>query len=95
VTSPSLQPLQDEVARAAVSLGNLGRMWLPPQIRNVLWHRHRGDGPKALALYASQAEAIAKRGIALGELWAPGDAKDVNEWAQEEARKSAEIDNFD
>jgi hypothetical protein len=72
---------------AAVSLGNLGRMWLPPQIRNVLWHRHRGDGPKALALYASQAEAIAKRGIALGELWAPGDAKDVNEWAQEEARK--------
>lgn len=71
---------------ATVSLGNLGRAWLPDPIREVLWHRHRGDGPEAVAAYTRQAEALRARGVIIGELWAPGAAKDVNEWLQQEAR---------
>lgn len=72
---------------AAISLGNLGKIWLPESIKSVLWHRHRGDPPEAVALYQSQAEALRKRGIALADLWAPGDCKDVNEWLQAQERE--------
>jgi hypothetical protein len=70
---------------AAVSLGNLGRMWLPPFIEGVLWHRHRGDPPEAVKAYESQAKKIAERGLGLAEIWAPDGAKDVNEWLQKQA----------
>lgn len=72
---------------AAIGLGNLGKMWLPTQVDTLFWHRHRGDGPPAVALYQRQVEELARREIAVNELLAPGEFKDVNEWLQAEAAK--------
>lgn len=71
---------------AAIALGNLGKMWLPPSIDTLFWHRHRGDGPAAVATYERQVAALAERGVAEQDLWAPEPHKDVNDWLQAEAR---------
>lgn len=75
---------------AAVALGNLGRMFVPKQCGGVYWHRHRGDAPEAERAYAVQCEQLERRGIALREVWAPGAAKDFNEWLMGEAARGAQ-----
>jgi hypothetical protein len=74
---------------ASVSLGNLGKMFLPRQCGGIYWHRHRGDPPQAIADYEKQLDQLDQRGIAVREVWAPDEAKDFNEWLQREAKKAA------
>lgn len=69
---------------AALSLGNLGKVWAPKALTGIYWHRHRGDGPAAQALYETQKRRLSERGVLLAEVWAPGEHKDFNEWLQSE-----------
>lgn len=71
---------------AAVSLSNLGNIELPPQIGGIYWHRHRGDPPEAVEAYEHAADRLARRGIALRDVWAPGDFKDFTAYAEAEYR---------
>lgn len=50
--------------------------------REILWHRHRGDGPGATKAFEVARDKVEAMGIAVTDLWAPGDAKDINEWLQ-------------
>lgn len=70
---------------AAVALSHLGAMFVPPQAAGIVWHRHRGDPDEAVRQYERQAEALARRGIALREVWAPDGCKDFNAWLMAEA----------
>jgi hypothetical protein len=58
---------------AALSLGNLGKIWAPKALTGIYWHRHRGDGPAAQALYETQQRRLSERGVLLAEVWAPGE----------------------
>jgi hypothetical protein len=69
----------------SVSLGNMGAMILPAQCGGLYWHRHRGDGPEAEAQFFRAREQQQARGVRVVDLWAPGDAKDFNEWLMREA----------
>ena len=63
-----------------VALPFLGRAYLPPQCGGVLWHRHRGDGPQAVAAVERQYQALRARGLDVKEIWAPDGEKDFNAW---------------
>ena len=72
-----------------VALGFLGRAFLPKQCGGVLWHRHRGDGDQAMAQLDKQYKALAARGLAVKEVWAPQGEKDFNAWLMKQAFERA------
>ena len=72
-----------------VALPFLGRVFLPPQCGGVLWHRHRGDGPQAVAALERQYQALRARGLAVKEIWAPDGEKDFNAWLMKQASGAA------
>jgi hypothetical protein len=69
-----------------VALPFLGRAFLPKQCGGVLWHRHRGDGPKAVGDLERQYQALRARGIDVKEIWAPDNEKDFNAWLMKQNR---------
>ena len=72
---------------AAIGLTHLGAMFIPKQCGGVIWHRHRGDGPQAIAQLNRQYDALNARGFEVREAFAPDGAKDFNEWLQREGAR--------
>ncbi len=68
-----------------VALPFLGKAFLPKQVGGVLWHRHRGDGPEAVAALTKQYRALEARGVPVKEIWAPDGEKDFNAWIMKQA----------
>lgn len=80
----------DRRVLAAVSLTNIGEVWLPETIRTVMVAADRDDNMAARRALSNAVEKLRSRGLTVKLRFPPGGAKDYNAYVQDNVQDKAQ-----